>query len=287
MDQERDQGLTFFINGIPYAAREEPDLSWLSAYGRVFYVFDQQSSGNLCFGVEGPYGKLFIKYAGAKTMRHTGKPEAAVETLKNAMPLYLRNHPALVNLRGHGPTREGYAAIFEWKDLPALRVYPPDERIKNRVRRLPWPQSLKMLDGIYDLHMKLAEDGYIAVDFWDGNVLIDFVRSEAIVCDIDLYRKKPAVNDKGRMPGSSRFLSPEEYTFGASLDERTTVFAMGALAFEFFGDNIERKESDWFGPPALYAVARKATMEKREKRYPTLKAFLGAWREGVAFTPME
>lgn len=287
MDQECNQGLIFSIDGIAYTAKEEPDLSWLAPYGKVFYVFDRQTSGNLCFGVEGPYGKLFIKYAGARTVRYSGKPETAVETLKNAMPLYLRDHPALVRLRGHGPTREGYAAIFEWKDLPALRTYPPDERIRNMVRRLPFADSLKMLDMVYDLHVQLADEGYIPVDFWDGNVLIDFARSQAVICDIDLYRKKPTINDKGRMPGSSRFLSPEEYTFGAPLDECTAVFAMGAMAFEFYGDNIDRSKKDWIGPPALYPVARKATMEKREKRYPTLKAFQNAWREGVARTPME
>lgn len=286
MDQERDQGLIFSIDGIPFSAREMPDLGWLKPYGRVFRVFDQQTSGNLCFGVAGPYGKLFIKYAGAKTIRYTGKIDSAVMTLKNAMPLYGRSHPALTQLLGHGPTKEGYAAIFAWQDLPVLRAYPPDDRIRNQARRLPWRQSLKMLDMIFDLHACLADDGYIAVDFWDGNVLIDFERGQAMVCDIDLYRKKPAVNDRGRMPGSSRFLSPEEYELGAALDESTTVFAMGALAFEFFGDNFNRSRKDWVGPAALFNVAKKATEEKRSLRYPTLRAFLSAWRDGVGKTAM-
>jgi len=287
MDQERDQGLTFFIDGVAYTAREQPDLSWLEPYGKVFYVFDQQTSGNLCFGVEGPYGRLFIKYAGARTVRYMGKREDAILTLKNAMPLYDRTHPALTALRGHGPTRDGYAAIFAWQDLPALRAYPPSDRIRRQVRQLPFRDTLKMLDGVYDLHVQLAGDGYIAVDFWDGNILIDFLRSQAIVCDIDLYRKKPAVNDRGRMPGSSRFLAPEEYEMGAVLDECTNVFAMGALAFEFYGDNNDRSRESWIGPPALYEVARKATQMKREKRYPTLRAFLNAWREAVGRTPLE
>ncbi|MBE5786369.1 MAG: serine/threonine protein kinase [Clostridiales bacterium] len=286
MDQERDQDLIFSVDGISYTARKQPELSWLQPYGKVFYVFDQQTSGNLCFGVDGPYGKLFIKYAGARTARYTGRPEVAVETLKKAMPLYQHAHPALTRLRGHGPTAEGYAAIFAWEDMAALRPFPPDGRVLQQVQGLPWQKSLKMLDGVFDLHAQLAEAGYIAVDFWDGNVLIDFSRCRAVVCDIDLYRKKPAVNDRGRMPGSSRFLSPEEYTLGAPLDESTTVFAMGALAFEFYGENHYRSRRDWVGPPALYDVARRATQEKREKRYPSLRAFLQEWRGTVGLTPL-
>lgn len=34
------------------------------------------------------------------------------------------------------------------------------------------------------------------------------------ICDIDLFRKSPTVNDMGRMWGSSRFMSPEEYVLG-------------------------------------------------------------------------
>ena len=287
MDQERDQSLIFSIDGVEFSAREEPDLSWLSSYGKVFYVFDQQTSGNLCFGVEGPYGRLFIKYAGAKPVRYSGRTEDAVKRLIDAMAVYRHAHPAMIPLLGHGPTREGYAAIFPWLDLPALHTYPPSDRILTQVRRLPWHEALKMLDMIYDLHLHLAENGYIAVDFRDNHLFIDFIRSKALLCDLDLYRKKPAVNDRGRMPGSSRFMAPEEYIPDAPLDESTTVFSMGALAFEFFGDNTDRRKQDWIGPPALFEVAKKATQEKREKRYPSLRSFLTAWREGVALTPLD
>lgn len=282
MDQERNQKMSFSIDGIAFQAREETDLRWLAPYGKVFYVFDQQSSGNLCFGVEGPYGKLFVKYAGARPVNFAGRPEDAIITLQNAASLYqMISHPALVPLLAHGPAGEGYAAIFAWRDAPVLCPTPPDFTIRDRVRRLQMARSLKMLDMVYDLHAELSALGLVAVDFWDGNLLIDFERDEAIVCDIDLYRKRPAFNDRGRMKGSSRFLSPEEYTLGAALDEATTVHAMGALAFEFYGDNQERKAESWFGPKALFPVAKKAVSEEKEDRYPSMRAFLNAWREGV------
>ena len=276
----------FQIDGIAYQARQEPDLRWLKAYGRVFRVFDRQLSGNLCFGVEGPYGKLFIKYAGAYTAQSAVPPAQAVRTLRNAMPLYRRAHPALIRLMAHGPAGEGYAAIFAWRDAPALRPTPPSPAVHDRLQRLQVDRRLKMLDMVYDLHAHLAEEGHIAVDFSDSNLLIDFERDEAIVCDIDLYRRKPAVNDRGRMRGSALFLSPEEYTLGAMLTESTTVYAMGALAFEFFGSNQDRRRDLWHGPEALYPVARKATQDEPSARFPSLRAFLNAWREAVGRLPL-
>lgn len=281
MDQERNQKITLQMDGIAFDLREKTDLSWIRPYGKVFYVYDRLTSGNLCFGVEGKYGKLFIKFAGARTVNYAGRPEDAIFTLQKAMPLYSIRHPSLTRLLAHGPAGDGYAAIYAWQDAPVLWPSPPDPAVLERVRRLQLSRSLKMLDGVFDLHGALAMEGYIAVDFSDENLLVHFDRDEMTVCDIDLYRKKPAVNDRGRMHGSSRFLAPEEYTLGASLDESTTVYAMGMLAFEIFGDQQERTRKNWTGPRALYDVAEKATKEKRAERYPSMRAFLNAWRSAV------
>ena len=269
------------VDGITYQARQEPNLGWLRTYGTVFQVMDQLSSGNLCFGVEGPYGRLFIKYAGARTVNAHCRPEEAIWTLQHAMPLYERTHPALTRLLAHGTTGDGYAAVFRWAEGEALRSAPGDTRVYQRLRYVRPERALKMLDGVFDLHAALAADGYIAVDFYDGNLLVDLDRDTATVCDIDLYRKKPAVNDRGRMPGSSRFMAPEEFTLNAPLTECTTVYTMGALAFAFFGDVETKDGKSWFGPKALLPVAEKAVSEKPMGRYPSMRAFLKAWREAV------
>ena len=273
--------LALNVDGISYQAMEEPDLFWLRAYGQVFWIQDQLFSGNLCFGVDGPYGRLFIKYAGAKTVNYRGKPTDAVKILYNAMPLYNRSHPALVKLLAHGTVGDGYAAVFEWRDAPALRGVPYDPSVLQAVRRLPLYITLRMLDQVFDLHAALALDGIVAVGFHDGNVMIDFGKNECVVCDIDLYRRKPAVNDRGRMWGSFRFMSPEEYIKDAVLDETTTVYNMAALAFEFFGDNEDRSSKAWLGPSPLFEVVKKATREQKADRYPSMRSFLDAWREAV------
>jgi serine/threonine protein kinase, bacterial len=42
----------------------------------------------------------------------------------------------------------------------------------------------------------------------------------------------------GRLWGSSRFMSPEEFGLGAKIDERTNVFNMGAIAFGLLGGEL-------------------------------------------------
>ncbi len=283
-DLEIDKGGSAYeIDGVPYLALEEPELSWLRPYGTVFRVMDKQYSGNLCFGVDGPFGRLFIKYAGARTVNYRGKPENAVAALKDAMPLYDRQHPALTRLLAHGATNNGgYAAIFAWRDALPLRAASGPSAM-NRLRRLPLEKTLRMLDSVFDLHLNLAQDGIVAVDFYDGNVLIDFDRDEALVCDIDLYRRKPAFNDRGRMWGSSRFMAPEEYELGAALDETTTEYNMAALAFAFYSVRGNRSREAWTAPGRLWEVARKAVSEDKADRYPSMRAFLDAWREAVGY----
>ena len=280
-DQEiGNSGNEYMIDGVPYMALEEPDLCWLRPYGTVFRVMDRQYSGNLCFGVDGRFGRLFIKYAGAKTVHYRGKPQNAVSALKEAMPLYDREHPALTKLLAHGPAGDGYAAIFAWRDaLPLHAVHGPSAM--NQVRRLPLEKTLRMLDMVFDLHESLSQGGIVAAGFSDDHVLIDFEREEALVCDIDHYRFKPAYNDRGRAGSSSRFMAPEEYEKGAVLDETTTAYGMAALAFAVFSVRGNRSREAWVGPGHLWEVARKAVSENKADRYPSMRAFLSAWREAV------
>ena len=269
------------LDGVSFQLAAPEDFGWLKKYGTVFKVWDQQSSGNLCFGVDGPWGKLFIKYAGAHTLRFEGDPAEAVYTLQQAMPLYEVRHLALVKLLAHGPVNGGYAAVFAWQDGFVLREGPGGEN-KAQLQALPLWHVLSMLDGIIDLHVQLAEMGYVAVDFYDGNLLVNPQTGQMVLCDADLYRKKPALNDRGRMFGSARFMAPEEFERGASITESTTVFNLAALAFEIFGDNMDRRKKRWRGPLPLYEVAARATAEKPMERYATILAFQSAWRHAVS-----
>jgi len=42
----------FMIDSISFKLKEDHDFRWLSDLGKVFCVFDQQDSGNICFGIQ-------------------------------------------------------------------------------------------------------------------------------------------------------------------------------------------------------------------------------------------
>ncbi|MCL2253220.1 MAG: hypothetical protein FWC09_02140 [Lachnospiraceae bacterium] len=58
-----------YIDDIPIRTKIPYNFSFLSKYGKVFKVFDDQDSGNLCFGIKDDNRRYFIKYAGAPTVR--------------------------------------------------------------------------------------------------------------------------------------------------------------------------------------------------------------------------
>ena len=76
------------IDGISFELKERFDFSFLSRYGKVFNVFDNQDSGNICFGVEKERERFFIKFAGAPTKRGCVSQTQAIANLKESVPLY-------------------------------------------------------------------------------------------------------------------------------------------------------------------------------------------------------
>ena len=95
--------------------------------------------------------------------------------------------------------------------------------------------KLKVFGDILDFLKYTAEENFVAIDFYDSSIMYDFEKQKTIICDIDFFRKQPVVNDMGRMWGSSIFMSPEEFSKGAELDEITNVYTLGAMAFALFG----------------------------------------------------
>lgn len=81
----------------------------------------------------------------------------------------------------------------------------------------------------------VSESGYVAVDFYAGSIMYDFQTDRITICDIDLFRKKPSINDMGEdYWGTKRLKAPEEYCYGAAIDEITNVYTLGALLFDSF-----------------------------------------------------
>ena len=119
-----------------------------------------------------------------------------------------------------------------------------------------------------------------AVDFYDGSIMYDVESRKTTICDIDFFRKQPCVNDMGRMWGSSKFQSPEEYKLGADIDEIANVYCAGAFAFALFC-NYKRTHEEWQLSDEAFAVATKAVRDDRNERYQSIKELKQAWEESL------
>src|SRR3546814_8233733 len=63
--------------------------------------------------------------------------------------------------------------------------------------------------------------------------------------DLDEYRPGPFTVESDRLPGSTRYMAPEELVHGARVDERTTVFHLGRTAAQLLTDpNLSSAQSD-------------------------------------------
>jgi len=80
----------------------------------------------------------------------------------------------------------------------------------------------------------VANAGFVAVDFYGGAIIYDFENQH-----VHLWRSRlvSARSLTGSIAtgsnGSTRFMAPEEFRRGATIDERTTVFTLGRAACVF------------------------------------------------------
>lgn len=268
------------LDGIPFRMKTPFDFGFVSRWGKVFRVFDDQDSGNICFGTEQNGERFFLKFAGAPTARYDGKREDAAARLKYAAGVYRDlAHPCLIELLETAEIGGGFLLVFPWTDAVCMGKQYPESRA--RFFALPMDKREQVFRDVLDFHRAALGRGYVPVDFYDGSILYDFQTEKTVLCDIDFYQKHPFFNQMGRMWGSSRFMSPEEFTLGAEIDEITAVFLMGATAFALFGGELDRSREKWALDGQKYAAALRAVSEKREERFQSLRDFAAAWNGGI------
>jgi len=104
---------------------------FLDKYGKVFKVFDDQDSGNICFGVNDGENKYFVKFAGAPTERSRISTEEAFERIKSTVLIYRDlGHPVLTKLINAEEIGGGFTMIFEWTDAECMGKQYPLSRSK-------------------------------------------------------------------------------------------------------------------------------------------------------------
>jgi serine/threonine protein kinase, bacterial len=262
--------------------QDSGNISWLVEAGGLVETGGLVDTGGT---------RLFVKTAGLDVPTRPGAPTpyldhaGRVRLLRNAAELARScTHPALPRLLHVIESPHGPALVYE--GVEGELVGGPREARDDpasayqRFARLPADQLLGVLDVLVDLHADLAgpgwERGWVAEDLYDSSLILDFDTLSLHVVDLDSYHRGPSVNQMGRMFGSPRFMAPEELERGAVLDQRTTVFTLGRLAWHF-GTRLTEARSDFCGGPLLADVVERACRAAPESRYDDVEAFARAW----------
>ena len=263
-----------------YTIRHTPQspADFLAANASVFATFDHhtQDSGNISYGVEIGSRRYFVKTPG---LTDDSKPyldhPARVRLLRTAARLAQScDHPALPPLRHVIESPSGPMIFYDWIEGQLVR------NSLQQVKRRPVSEILDLLNEVYDLHAEFAKRGWIANDFYDGSMIYDFHRRKLHAIDLDTYHRGPFTNRMGRMFGSTRFMAPEEFQLGATIDQRTTVFTLGRTAAVLLSDNsLHRKP--FRGDDAQYDTMLQACNENPDARFQTVAQFYSAWRQAT------
>ena len=250
----------------------------VAALGTTFAVFDEhtQDSGHVSYGIETEDGRrLFAKTSGGAAASPGGLSRAGrAEALRRTARLHRDvDHPALVTLHEVVEASDGVVLVYDWFEgellgCPRARREDPAEA-HHRFKRLPASEIATALDQVLTLHVALEQAGWVAGDFYDGCLMYDVATRRIVVMDFECYRLGAYVNDRGRLPGSTRFMAPEELRLGATIDARTTVFNLGRMLEIFLLAQHDL--------PAVAAVVGRATAEAPEARPASVADLHTAW----------
>lgn len=249
---------------------------FLASNANIFTTFDHhtQDSGNISYGVQIADRRYFVKTAGLADDDNPYLDHAdRVETLRNAVRLAEScDHPVLPTLRQVIESPTGPMLFYDWVEGELVR------NALQQVRRLPVGEIVDLLNDLYDLHIELVKRRWIANDFYDGSMIYDFHRRQLHAVDLDSYHQGSFTNHMGRMFGSKRFMAPEEFEPGATIDQRTTVFTLGRTAAVLLSDNsLDRMP--FRGSNGQYKIMLRACNESPDARFQTVSEFLDAWLE--------
>ena len=262
----------------------------LARIGTPFARFGppSQDSGNVSWGVDvhgpgseellpgsGDARRLFLKTAGdpadAAFLDHATRGRL----LRRAARLLRMPHPALPRCFGVLEADDGPMLVLEWRAGRLLRV---DAEVRDSaddaaVRlRCDAVAARRAVNDLLDVHATLAARGWVAGDLYDGSCLVDPDTGALTLIDVDLYRLGATRNRMGRMFGSSRFMAPEEFEYGARIDQRTAVFVLGRLVAHLLGSTACAAVR-----PLAELLAR-ATTPEPGRRFADPIELNGAWR---------
>jgi serine/threonine-protein kinase len=233
-----------------------------------------------------------VEVGGERWFVKTARSRMAAESLARAVRFHAAvRHPAIVPLRHWLRAEDRLTLVYPWTEGEVLypATVPRTHRRSDpgspmrRFRHLPVERAEAAVDRIIDAHLAVEDAGFVAVDFYDGCILYDFDAHAVRLCDLDEYRPGPFTVAADRLPGSTRYMAPEEWRRGATIDCRTTVFNLGRTARLLLdGGDLE---VDWRGSQAQLDVVAHATDPDPQRRYATVRELADAWRSAGAGVP--
>jgi serine/threonine-protein kinase len=240
----------------------------LSGASQAFVVFDNQDSGCLSYGVESGGHRWFVK---------TAVEESAAGSLQRGAALHAAvTHPNIV--RPVETIREGGRTptlVYPWIDGTVLNHATNDGSDRSgleRFQQVPVAEVEGALSAVLDAHLAIVTAGFVAVDLYDGCFLYDFDHSKVWLIDLDEYRPGPFTLEQDRLPGSERYMAPEEWVRGSTIDERTTVFVLGRTLHHL----LDSKRG-WRGRESQSRVIDRATAPDPGERYQEVGSLVAAW----------
>ncbi|MEH1168993.1 serine/threonine protein kinase [Micromonospora sp. CPCC 205539] len=234
----------------------------------AFTVFNDQDSGCLSYGVEHAGRRWLVKKATTAQARHSliraTHVHAAVQ------------HPAIVRPERILDSLDGPVLVYPWHDGSVLNhatTQGSNRTALTRFQQLPLSDVEAAITTILDAHETVAAAGHVAVDLYDGCFLYDFDARQMWLIDLDEYRRGPFILDADRLPGSRRYMAPEEFVRGAVIDQQTTVYTLGRTIWHLLDSS-----TGWRGTTAQARLATHATHPTPGDRHPDVRALVDAWR---------
>lgn len=173
-------------------------------------------------------------------------------------------HPAIVPLRHSAPCREGILLLYD--RVAGINLGPMEPR--SRFQALPLTERLTAVSTIFAALAAICEAGFMVVDWYEGNMIYDFVHKQIWLFDWELCQRGDGFTlEMDSNYGSSRLMAPEEFIRGSWLDQQTLVFNLGRYALLTLPELAE----------CAAPILARATYPARSGRYQSIQEFARAF----------
>ena len=253
--------------------------------------------------------RLLKRPAAVKVLRREKAAMASMVTrfLREAMAVNMIRHPNIVDIFEFGELADGRPFyVMELLEGTNLR-----KLVQLRGRFSP-ADALAMLEPVCGALEAAHKAGVVHRDLKASNITVLETGTERVVKLLDfgiakLLHPEPGgagLTEAGSMLGTSHYMAPEQVR-GEQVDTRVDVYALGVLLYQLLTaqypfQSEKTEEIAWMHltapvprvsqaapvPPALDDVVLKAMEKEREKRYPSVEAFLEALKEACGAAPV-